>query len=326
MKKITTLILCFILHSVFQEALAHPGIGFVMDSKGNFYFTDLKQIWKQTPDGEKNIAVANVHSHELYIDKNDNLFGEHLWYDPAEEKFFNYQWCLKGTGDLIRISDTLETFAKPKNYSYTRDDSGNMYWYQSDANDTFNFVRRDTTGNELIMASGKFKDIRWVFCTPNGDVYFLDLDDLYKITPNNDFQLIAKSLCTGTLWTLFFGKQHSVFGVWFDSIGNIYAAVTEDRCIKKISPTGKVTIIYKSKKGSPTNGLFDSKGDLWILEDFGLIGYKTGVKKIEMTEISKGQIWFSNNLKYLFGLLGLVAVSFIFRQLIMNKRKLQRQL
>lgn len=37
----------------------------------------------------------------------------------------------------------------------------------------------------------------------------------------------------GTLWTLL-GKEHSVFGVWFDKEGSTYAAVSEDGCIKKL--------------------------------------------------------------------------------------------
>lgn len=35
----------------FFTALAHPGIGIVMDSKGNVFYTDLKQVWKISPDG-----------------------------------------------------------------------------------------------------------------------------------------------------------------------------------------------------------------------------------------------------------------------------------
>lgn len=52
-----------------------------MDSKGDVYFTDLKHVWKLAPDGKKNIVVSNVHTHELWIDANDNLYGEHLWYE-----------------------------------------------------------------------------------------------------------------------------------------------------------------------------------------------------------------------------------------------------
>jgi hypothetical protein len=59
-------------------AAAHPGIGIVMDSRGNVFYTDLSHVWKIAPRGAKSIAVRGVHTHELYIDREDNLYGEHL--------------------------------------------------------------------------------------------------------------------------------------------------------------------------------------------------------------------------------------------------------
>jgi hypothetical protein len=298
--------------------MAHPGIGLVIDSKGNIYYTDLRQIWKQTPNGEKSVVVPNVHSHELYMDKHDNLFGEHYWYESAQNKFYHYQWCLKNTGELIHLSENLVANTPIPDFSFVRDDNGNMYWYEKAKTDTIHFIKRDTTGHKTKIASGLFKDIRWMFSTPNGEAYFLDLDDLYSITSDNKIELVAKNLCTGTLWTIFAGKKHSVFGVWFDNAGNIYTAVTEDKCIKKINQNGEIAIVYKSENGSPINGLFDSSGSLWVLDN-------VGVKKVELTEISKEQVWFSNNSKYLFGLTGLVAVLLIIRRLIRNNKKQLRQ-
>lgn len=312
MGRIMSCIFSFVFLSVVNQATAHPGIGLVMDSKGNMFYTDLKQIWKQTPTGKKIIAVANVHSHELYLDKNDNMFGEHLWYEQVTEKFYHYQWCLKTTGQLIRLTENIEAFTQTPEFSFVRDDNGNMYWYENKG-DSIHFIRRDTTGNKIRVASAIFRDIRWMFSTSGGEIYFLDLDNLYKITSDNKFQLVASNLCTGTLWTLFFGKQHSVFGVWFDKAGNTYTAVTEDRCVKKIRPDGEVTIVYKSEKSAPINGLFDKSGNLWVLEHDGL-------KRAKLTKVSIGQLWFSNNSKYLFGLIGLLVVSVFTTQIIKRLR------
>ena len=69
---------------VSRNLMADPGVGIVMDSKGNLFYTDLSQIWMIKPDGNKSIAVPNVHSHELYMDKNDQLWGEHLWFNGEQ--------------------------------------------------------------------------------------------------------------------------------------------------------------------------------------------------------------------------------------------------
>ena len=71
---------------VLSTAQAHPGVGIVQNSRGTVFYTDLKQVWKITPNGEKSVAVPNVHSHELCLDADDNLYGEHLWYEGEATK------------------------------------------------------------------------------------------------------------------------------------------------------------------------------------------------------------------------------------------------
>jgi streptogramin lyase len=40
---------------------AHPGVGIVMDSKGNVFYTDLKQVWKIGRNGNVT-TVAQTHT------------------------------------------------------------------------------------------------------------------------------------------------------------------------------------------------------------------------------------------------------------------------
>ena len=90
---------------------AHPGIGIVMDSKGNVFYADLTHVWKITPDGERTIAVRDVHTHELYIDTHDNLYGEHEWYEgEATDKWSNHVWCLFNDGVLKKTIPDVEGF------------------------------------------------------------------------------------------------------------------------------------------------------------------------------------------------------------------------
>ena len=39
---------------------AHPGIGIVKDSKGNIYYTDLKQVWRISSEGSKTAMLNHV--------------------------------------------------------------------------------------------------------------------------------------------------------------------------------------------------------------------------------------------------------------------------
>lgn len=108
---------------------AHPGTGIVTDSKGNLYYTDLLHVWKIAGNGNKTIAVHNVHTHELFIDKNDDLFGEHLWYNGERaDTWGHFVWCLRSNGILDTIIKPTAGFLE--NYSFVRDSQGNMYWTQ----------------------------------------------------------------------------------------------------------------------------------------------------------------------------------------------------
>src|SRR5688572_20470588 len=102
---------------------AHPGIGIVKDSKGNIYYTDLKQVWKISLDGTRTAVVKNVHTHELYMDEQDNLYGEHLWYNGESlDTWGHYAWCLKNNGELVKEIKPAEGFLT--NHSFVRDTAG----------------------------------------------------------------------------------------------------------------------------------------------------------------------------------------------------------
>jgi len=260
--------------------LAHPGIGIVKDRKGNIYYTDLKQIWKIDTNGKKTIAVANVHSHELYMDSADNLYGEHLWYNGERANTWgHYVWCLQNNGTLVKIKEPAAGFLE--NYSFVRDGKGNMYWAERWI--VSRIKKKGPGGNVVILAEGKFKDIRWMHATAAGALYFIDLTDLYKIDEQGKLRLIAKSLEEGIAFKDTSLKHH-IFGIWLDKADNIYIAVTGGQVVKKISTDGIVSsAIYSSGGWSPIAGLFDEKENLWLMESDRLNEIR--VRKIIKTKL-----------------------------------------
>lgn len=131
---------------------AHPGVGIVKDSKGNIYYTDLEQVWKIAKNGSRSVAVKNVHTHELFIDASDNLFGEDKWYNGEKLNTWGYfVWCLKNNG-------TLDTIIKPSpgfltNYSFVRDAAGNMYLADQAATSQ---IKKILTDGKIEIIAQKF--------------------------------------------------------------------------------------------------------------------------------------------------------------------------
>jgi hypothetical protein len=94
-------------------ARAHPGVGIVIDSRGNIYYTDLKQVWRIATDGSKSVVVPSVQTHELCFDAQDNLFGEHLCYEGDKTGKWGHRiWQLSSSGKVSPVMPPKEGFAE----------------------------------------------------------------------------------------------------------------------------------------------------------------------------------------------------------------------
>lgn len=266
------------------SAHAHPGVGIVIDSRGNLFYTDLEQVWRIAANGATGIAVPNVHTHELYLDAQDNLYGEHLWYNGETLKTWGSRvWKRSPDGRVVDVVPSHPAFNDA--YSFVRDGTGNMYIARRDRNTIEKCGappsgwpdrrrpggksgRRDAGGTAggdagvpcTQLARAPFHDIRWMTVTRGGTLYLIDVVDLVRITPDGKVTIIARDLS---------GKRekHQVMGVWTDSSENVYVADYANRAVKRIDRRGKVEIIERSTfPWSPTGGTFAKNGDLWLLE------------------------------------------------------------
>lgn len=253
-------------------ASAHPGIGIVRDSRGTIYYTDLVHVWKITPDrkaglrngqpGQKRVAVRNVHTHELALDAQDNLYGEHLWYEgEVTDKWGHYVWRLCPAGQLTKVIPDTPGFLT--NYSFVRDRAGAMYWVERGT--PCRFMKKMPDGTIRQLATGTFADVRWQYITPDGQLYFVNDNDLYQLSTHGVIKQIRANLDGVTTATS--GHNHSIQGIWSDSRGNVYVAVASKRNVQRISPDGRLTTVVTSPyPWAPSGGLIAPDGALWLLE------------------------------------------------------------
>jgi len=246
----------FVAHGL----LAHPGVGIVRTKGGVVYFTDLSHVWSLSPRGEKTIAVRNVHTHELYLDENGDLFGEHLWYEGDATKKWGYRvWRLGADGTLSDVVTAREGFRT--DFSFVRDASGTHYFSEVEKRDTL--FRKSPGRPAEVMARG-FTDIRWITAAPNGTVYLVDRRDVVKVTPDGRRRRIAADL-SKKRW--FRDERHLVMGIWLDAEENVYVAVPGDGAVKRISKDGRVATVVTSRfPWAPSGGLVTPSGDLYVLE------------------------------------------------------------
>jgi len=281
MKKILS---CFLL-LISYLCQAHPGIGIVKDSKGNIYYTDLKYVWKLSPGGKKEIVVRNVHTHELYIDANDNLYGEHLWYNGEQVKTWGYYvWCLKKSGELIKVVEPTEGFRN--DYSFVKDSSGNMYWIERFT--ITRFMKKSPDGKITKLAEGKFGFIGWIYATAGGTIYFTESNKLQKLTPDGEFIMLTDNLGSKTTDFSVMGHNYTSYGIWTDTADNVYVAMIDAKKVNRINPDGKVQTISRSNSlWTACSGLFDNDGNLWLLEN-------SMTNEVRARKISKEELVGSN--------------------------------
>jgi len=236
---------------------AHPGIGIVMDRRNNVFYTDLTHVWRIAPDGTKSIAVRDVHTHELCLDGDGNLYGEHLWYEgEAANRWWHYTWKLSPDGKLQK-SPPQQGFRRDA--SFVRDAGGNMYWFSPAPPAAF--IRRAPNGNtSRLGGQATYRDVRWITATSHGDVYFTDDGDLRRLATDGTVITLAPNVRERA--------SHWIGGVWLDVQGRVYVAVWGASVVKRFDPhSRRVDVVARSAAPwGPSGGMVAPNGDLWLLE------------------------------------------------------------
>lgn len=245
-------------------AQAHPGVGIVKDSRGNLFYTDTKQVWKIAPDGKKSVAVPNVHTHELCLDAEDNLYGEHLWYEgDATKKWGHRVWCLKRDGTLVEVIPAREGFLR--DYSFVRDRAGNMYWADHGAQTIIK--KRSPDGKITTHATADFRDVGRMTATSDGTLFLIDNGDLRRVAPDGKVTTVVVKLSEHKPAPAEASDRHYQMGLWTDGEGSVYVAVARERLVLKARADGASVVVARSSGDwSPSGGVFDRDGALWLLE------------------------------------------------------------
>jgi len=303
------LLLFSFVTTISQFSFADPGIGIVIDSKGNVYYTDLKQVWMIKPDGSKTVAVHNVHTHELYIDQQDRLYGEHLWYNGEQlNTWGHYIWRRNTDGSFLKIKDSTAGFTEW--YSFTRDVQGNQYYLEKSI--PANFWKIDTAGNKTLIGSKSFAGIGRLHVNTKGILFFSNKADVYCIPPEDSVELFVENVGEAGLP----GSEdaHTIWNIWSDSKKNVYLAT--GNVIKKVDNRRLVEPIYRSAEGwFPVSGLIAPNGDFWVMEYNK--ANEVRVNKIsieERKEIVRSQAWKMYGIPFLLTALSVVGLYFLFRR------------
>lgn len=293
-----------------SSLIAHPGIGMVYDGDQTIFYTDLEHVWKlNTKTGVSEIMLEDIHTHELFLDKEGNLFGEHYWYVEAEEKFKNYIWKLSSEGVFQKIRN--EQYGENEDFGFIRDDNFGSYNIIKSGQD-YHIIREDSSGTRVLHRT-ILNNPTWKYLTDDNELLFVDYPAIYKADKNN-VAVVSPDVSASRLPFSIQSDEHNIYGIWTDSNNLIYVAVYGGRLIKRIDQEGIVKKVYRSGfMWSPVNGVFDSENNLWLMEC--KLNGKIRVVKVSEDDLNYGAYawkdWFEIGLP---ALLLLVVCYSIFRR------------
>lgn len=264
MKKVFLILITLICF--YGTALAHPGVGIVMDSKGNVFYTDLVHVWKIGADGSHGIAVEDVHTHELYLDEDDNLYGEHVWYNgEAVDTWSYYVWCLSSSGALEQVVPPTEGF--PENNTLVRNKNAATFWPASQGEYEI-LMKKDLNGKITRYSDHMFTDIRWLHIPRKSeDVFVVDHLGIKRVSKHGEVEILAEYMRERGRAFGNVRDMHYLMGMWLAEDKALYVAVYGAKKVVKIDQEGTTTAVYESPPfWSPCGVLVAPDGSLWIME------------------------------------------------------------
>ncbi|HEX7155541.1 MAG TPA: hypothetical protein VF618_29020 [Thermoanaerobaculia bacterium] len=196
------LLLLFALLSA-TPAAAHPAVSIVVDSQGNLYYSDLEQVFRVTPRGVRSVAVPKVHTHELHIDADDNLFGEDSDYEGGD-RYSHAVWRRSSSGRIFTVIPRRPGFSMT-DYSFVRDDAGNMYIAVGKE-----IHRRTPAGRTTVLARG-LTEIRRMHALRDGTLFVHDVPAIKRISREGVVTTVLPNVGN---------DRHDVMGLFSDPAGN----------------------------------------------------------------------------------------------------------
>jgi hypothetical protein len=245
---------------VATPAAAHPAIGIVIDRTGTVFYSDTRHVWMIRPDGSKAIGVRDVHTHELWLDAEGSLFGEHLWYEGEATNVWRHRvWKRSRDGRTSEVIAARTGFRDDhRDFFFTRDARGLMYWLERASPATI--CRRVSGGPVQTIATIPLKDPVWLSVTPDGTALVSDHGIVWRVPPGGT----ARQLPAGVSASR---DRLAVMGLASDATGNIYAAAYQDRAVRRVSAAGEVTTVATTPvMWGPTGVAVSPQGTVWILE------------------------------------------------------------
>jgi hypothetical protein len=250
------------------QTLAHPAWGILVNRQGEIYFADVQRnrVWLITTRGTLIPVLSGKHSHALWLDQADNVFGEHVWLEDGHWR--SSHWQLTGKEQLIELGAPPAPGAV-----LLRDETDNIFIVESTA-EQLRLLKRTPSGQVTLLAGGprgyadgvgataRFEVIEAMALGRDGALYLRDRSCLRRVSPQGAVTTVGGQPLAGIPR----GPQPRILGLAVDEHGNVFVADTEQSVLRKLSPDGRSETVLDTGWFWRPAGVTLANGELYVLE------------------------------------------------------------
>ena len=254
--------LCLALASA--VAAAHPPRGIAVTAEGRVFFSDLERIWSIAPDGRMAVVRASVggHTHELFLDEGDHLFGEDSFYDPETAPYRAALWMRAPDG---RYSITYGPTDRPAWGAGIFKDRLGCSLLAQESRARALLLHRLCPGEQPQLLSDpaamkqagplqRLSNIGGAAVGPDGSFYFRHRGIVQRLRAGDRLVTAAR------------GFTPENFGIAVDEAGALYVAEHGRRRIVRVQPNGRRSVPINAEAPWAPTGVAARGGSLYVLE------------------------------------------------------------
>lgn len=270
--KIFAILFLYLIFSF--AASAHPSWAIVVDAQNRIYVSDLEKVWKIDANGRVSVFVER-HTHELTLDRDGNLLGEEIHYEPSTQKFSASLWRVTPGGEITLILARTET--PPKGISNWKNEAGATFYFNQTETEPkeFYLLKRNPNGTVKVLFGDERKALAHRQIAPysiggmsfaaDGTLYFKNSETIWKAAPDDKISIVADKQKLSRI-----APNPMLFGLTTDAENNVFTADHNGKKILKIAPDQTISAVYQSETNWTPTGVYARNKNLYVLENKNL--------------------------------------------------------
>jgi streptogramin lyase len=245
-------------------AVGHPGTGIAVDHLGQIYFVDMVSgIWKLDVRGAL-IHVPGPAFHWMALDTGDRFRRTPL---PS------------GSGGEVARLGAGAAAILASSYPVAIGADGNLYYPSHGVGVPVRLMKMLPSGHTSVVAElpvttagTPLRDLNGLAAGPDGSFYYTESNAIRRVSKEGRVSTVAQNIALakcGPVPGMGPADNPLLRGLDVDRGGTTYVAATGCGAVLRVTPNGRVSILFQTEGAWSPTGVVLFGGDVYVLEFLG---------------------------------------------------------